>query len=71
MLSEDLLVSLSEHEVGRVEAPCATTSPFDGLRVRSTAMHAFQTEREMPYCADAIPALAWVGFTGVSAPSPA
>ena len=30
------MVSLSNHEVERVEGACATTSSFDGLRMRST-----------------------------------
>jgi hypothetical protein len=32
----DLMVSLSNHEVGRVEMSKGTTSSFDKLRMRST-----------------------------------
>ncbi len=40
---EDLMVSLSNHEVGRVEAG-ATTSSFDRLRMRSTEIHRWRDE---------------------------
>ena len=40
----DLMVSLSNHEVVRVEARSATTSSFDKLRMRSTEIHRWRDE---------------------------
>ena len=45
------MVSLSNHEVERVEVSCATTSSFDKLRMRS-AVHPIQRDTPWDACVE-------------------